>query len=33
MNKKYWLTILLDGEVDIKEIYKLIDESYSIKNK
>ncbi len=33
MNKKYWLTILLDGNVDIKDIYKLIDESYSIKNK
>lgn len=29
MNKKYWLTILLDGKVDIQDIYELIDESYN----
>lgn len=28
MNKKYWITIILDGSVDIKEIYKFIDKSY-----
>ena len=34
MNKKYWITIKLDGSVDINEIYKLIDNSYQLsKNK
>ncbi len=34
MNKKYWITIKLDGSVDINEIYKLIDNSYRLsKNK
>ena len=28
MNKKHWITILLDGSVDINEIFKRIDESY-----
>ena len=28
MNKKYWCTICLDGTVELKEIYKLIDVSY-----
>lgn len=28
MNKKHWITIKLDGSVDINEIYKLIDNSY-----
>lgn len=34
MNKKYWITIKLDGTVDIKEIYGLLDNSYNLsKNK
>lgn len=34
MNKKHWITIKLDGSVDIKEIYKLLDNSYDLsKNK
>lgn len=35
MNKKHWITIKLDGSVDIEKIYKLIDNSYmlSMKNK
>lgn len=28
MNKKHWISILLDGSVDINSIYKRIDESY-----
>ena len=30
MNKKSWITIILDNSVDTKEIYKLIDQSYEI---
>ncbi len=30
MNKKHWLTIILDGSVDINEIYNKIDESYAL---
>ena len=30
MNKKYWCTICLDGTVELKEIYKLIDISYKL---
>ncbi len=30
MNKKSWITIRLDESVEIKEIYKLIDNSYKI---
>ena len=30
MNKKYWCTICLDGTVEVKEIYKLIDISYEL---
>ena len=30
MNKKSWITIILDNSVDTKEIYKLIDLSYEI---
>ncbi len=33
MNKNSWITIKLDGSVDIKEIYKLIDNSYALSNK
>lgn len=32
MNKKYWCTICLDGTVELKEIYKLIDISYELAN-
>ena len=30
MNKKHWCTICLDGTVELKEIYKLIDKSYEL---
>ena len=30
MNKDNWITIKLDGSVDIKEIYKLIDNSFGL---
>ena len=30
MNKKQWCTICLDGTVELKEIYKLIDISYEL---
>ncbi len=30
MNKKYWITILLDGSVDIEDIYQLIVSSYEL---
>ncbi len=30
MNKNSWITIRLDGSIDIKKIYKLIDNSYEI---
>lgn len=30
MNKKYWLTVLLDAEADIERIKALLDESYEI---
>ena len=30
MNKKYWCTICLDGTVELKEIYELIDISYEL---
>ena len=34
MNKKHWITIKLDGSVNINEIYELIDNSYNLsKNK
>ena len=33
MNKKYWLSVLLDGTVPIIDIYGLIDMSYSLTNK
>ena len=28
MNKKHWISILLDGSADINEIYRYIDQSY-----
>lgn len=30
MNKNNWITIRFDGSVDIKETYKLIDNSYKL---
>lgn len=34
MNKKYWLTVCLDGSVDLQEIFSRIDDSYLLaKNK
>ena len=30
MNKKYWYTIILDGSISLKDIYKCIDESYQM---
>jgi len=30
MNKKHWCTICLDGTVELKEIYELIDISYEL---
>lgn len=33
MNKKSWLTICLDGRVNIAEIYRRIDESYQLAKK
>ena len=30
MNKKHWCTICLDGTVELKEVYKLIDISYEL---
>ena len=30
MNKKHWCTICLDGTVELKEIYRLIDISYKL---
>lgn len=33
MNKKHWITIILDGSVDLEEIYERIDESYILAKK
>ena len=33
MNKKHWMTICLDGGMKSEEIFKLIDESYSLAKK
>lgn len=33
MNKEHWISILLDGAVEIKEIRSLIDGSYGLTNK
>lgn len=30
MNKKHWITLCLDGSVDLQEIYRRIDESYRL---
>ena len=30
MNKKYWITVILNKETDIKILYELINESYSL---
>ena len=33
MNKKYWMTVLLDGKADIGKVKELIEESYSLAEK
>lgn len=33
MNKKHWLTIVLDGSVDAREIYARMDRSYALAGK
>lgn len=33
MNKRHWFTMLLDGSVPVREIYRRIDESYCIASK
>ena len=33
MNKKHWITIVLDGSVNLDEIYKFIDISYNLAKK
>ena len=33
MNKKHWISIILDGSVNIDEIYTYIDKSYFLANK
>ena len=33
MNKKYWISILLDREADVEQIKKLLDDSYEIVEK
>ena len=33
MNKKHWITIVLDDSLPVMEIYKLLDESYELANK
>ena len=33
MNKKHWITVILDGSVAIEEIYDLIDKSYNLAKK
>ena len=30
MNKKHWNTVIIDGSISDNEIYKMIDESYSL---
>ncbi|WRK53620.1 MmcQ/YjbR family DNA-binding protein [Coprobacillaceae bacterium CR2/5/TPMF4] len=30
MNKDNWITIILDGRVELEEIYQLIDNSYQL---
>ena len=30
MNKKHWISVIFNNEIDLKEIYKLIDESYNL---
>ena len=33
MNKKHWITIILDESVPVVEIYKLLDKSYNLAKK
>lgn len=33
MNKRHWITIVLDGRMDIRQIYSLLDNSYALAHK
>ena len=33
MNKKHWISVVLDGSIDNQNIFKLIDQSYTLINK
>lgn len=33
MNKRHWITIVLDGRMDIRQIYSLVDNSYTLASK
>lgn len=33
MNKKYWISIMLDDNIDFQILFNLIDESYNIVNR
>ena len=33
MNKKHWITIILDGSMPLDEIFKFIDRSYELAKK
>ena len=33
MNKSHWMTIPLDGRVELSKIYKFIDKSYELTKK
>lgn len=33
MNKKHWITVILDGSMEINEIYSLIDSSWNLTKK
>lgn len=33
MNKKHWITVILDGSMEIGEIYSLIDSSWNLTKK
>lgn len=33
MNKKHWLTLLLNGDTDDKELFRLVHESYRLAKK
>ena len=33
MNKKYWISILLDSTIELSSVIELLDESYEIVNR